>query len=130
MSSIETAYKDLERRFLAIDETSARDANSNRRLTSARAARSDRKPKGKGKGNARVNAANSSSGDAEKDLSKLKCFNCQELGHYARDCPKPQRPRNSETSSKSGSSLRKGKTAKSLAATTAGTNSTQETKIP
>jgi cytochrome c5 len=83
MSGTEIAFADLERRFLAIDETSARDLSSNRRLTSANAARSDRKPKGnQAKRKARANAAQLK-GNGEPDLSKLKCFNCHAMGHYA-----------------------------------------------
>jgi hypothetical protein len=29
-----------------------------------------------------------------RDMSKVKCYNCNELGHMANQCPKPKRPRN------------------------------------
>jgi hypothetical protein len=127
MSGTETSFAELERRFLAIDETSARDnCRENyapRRPTSARSARSDRTPKPKTKKTARAHAANA--GDSgPRDLSKLKCFNCQDMGHYARDCPKPQRNRNNETSSQSGSSLRRGRVARSQAAAAASSSTT------
>mmetsp|Transcript_995 Transcript_995/g.1534 ORF Transcript_995/g.1534 Transcript_995/m.1534 type:complete len:213 (-) Transcript_995:467-1105(-) len=86
-------------------------------IASAHAVRSDRKPKStQAKRNARANAAQLQN-NGERDLSKLKCYNCQAMGHYARDCPKPQRSRNNETSNPSGSSLRRGKSARSQAAT-------------
>ena len=28
-----------------------------------------------------------------EDLSKIKCYNCQEMGHYSKDCSKPKAPR-------------------------------------
>ena len=128
MSGEEILFADLERRFLAIDETSARDSSSNRRLTSANSARSDRKPKSnQAKRRARANAAKLQ-GNGERDLSKLKCFNCQDMGHYARDCPKPQRSRNNEASNPSGSSLRRGNSARSQAASSdGGTTSNADT---
>ena len=34
---------------------------------------------------------NGSSKKKGKDLSKIKCYNCQDYGHYANNCPEPRR---------------------------------------
>ena len=34
---------------------------------------------------------NGSSKKKGKDLSKIKCYNCQDWGHYASNCPQPKR---------------------------------------
>ena len=28
-------------------------------------------------------------GKGKRDMSKIKCYNCGEMGHFARNCPKP-----------------------------------------
>nr|CAH66624.1 OSIGBa0115A19.5 [Oryza sativa] len=49
------------------------------------------KPGGSPKGKEAATGANSS-----RDISRVKCFNCDEFGHYARQCRKPRRQRRGE----------------------------------
>jgi len=41
----------------------------------------------KGKGKASLSESNSSHGGKKFDKSKVRCFNCHEMGHYAANCP-------------------------------------------
>lgn len=41
----------------------------------------------KGKGNKYQIKPESSQGREKRDLSKIKCFHCNEYGHYANNCP-------------------------------------------
>ena len=41
----------------------------------------------KGKGKASHSKSNSSHGGKKGDKSKVRCFNCHEMGHYATNCP-------------------------------------------
>nr|CAE04657.2 OSJNBa0061G20.13 [Oryza sativa Japonica Group] len=49
------------------------------------------KPGGSPKGKEAATGANSS-----RDISQVKCFNCDEFGHYARQCRKPRRQHRGE----------------------------------
>ena len=46
-------------------------------------------PKGKSKQKKKQNTKGESKGKGHKDMSKIKCYNCGEYGHYAHDCLKP-----------------------------------------
>ena len=41
----------------------------------------------KGKGKASHSKSNSSHGGKKGDMSKVRCFNCHEMGHYVTKCP-------------------------------------------
>ena len=46
-----------------------------------------------------------SKGKGKTDMSKIKCYNCREMGHFARDCPKPRENANiAQKMSKTGNS--------------------------
>ena len=45
--------------------------------------------KGKSKHKKRQSTKGAHKGKGFKDMSKMKCFNCGEYGHYACDCLKP-----------------------------------------
>jgi hypothetical protein len=47
--------------------------------------------------NVKSNGSNGS-GDVKKkyDLSKIKCYNCNKMGHYARDCKSPPKNKNKQ----------------------------------
>ena len=46
--------------------------------------------KGKSDQEKKHNTKGEYKGKVYKDMSKIKCYNCREYGHYACDCPKPQ----------------------------------------
>lgn len=54
----------------------------------------------RGSGQNRRQAAGPSKGKRDqaerRDISKVKCFNCDEFGHYSRQCRKPRRQRRAE----------------------------------
>ena len=37
---------------------------------------------------------NNSNGKGKTDMSKIRCYNCDELGHFVQDCPKPRKNAN------------------------------------
>ena len=84
-------FEDLERRFMAIDEKAIRE-KQNKSLAQgaiAKGVKTDRKLTGKGH-QAKANAVTSSSAE-ERDLSRLKCYNCGLYGQCSKDCPKPDK---------------------------------------
>ncbi|GMF36752.1 unnamed protein product [Phytophthora fragariaefolia] len=65
-------------------EAIRRDQQKNRRSTN-----------GGGKSNAAFSAeqaAGKKGGKKKRDMTKVKCYNCQEMGHFARDCTKDRVP--------------------------------------
>lgn len=49
------------------------------------------KSKKNGANNGGTNGSPSDPPAPRKDTSKVLCFNCKDLGHYARDCIEPHR---------------------------------------
>jgi hypothetical protein len=45
----------------------------------------------KGKGKTKNN--NGCNGKGERDMSTVKCYNCNHMGHFSKQCPEPQRER-------------------------------------
>ena len=84
-------FEDLEKRFMAIDEKAIREKQNKSLAQGAIAQRvkTDRKLTGKGN-QAKANAVTSTSAE-ERDLSRLKCYNCGLYGHFSKDCPKPDK---------------------------------------
>ena len=48
---------------------------------------------GSTKGSVFLNRTDQSGTTGKRDLSKVKCYNCNEMGHLSKDCPKPKKPR-------------------------------------
>ena len=53
----------------------------------------------KGKGKVSLSESSSSNDGKKVDKSKVRCFHCHELGHYATNCPKKKSKKGSEEGS-------------------------------
>jgi len=53
----------------------------------------------KGKGKVSLSKSSSSNDGKKVDKSKVQCFRCHELGHYATNCPKKKSKKGSEEGS-------------------------------
>ncbi|XP_062858927.1 uncharacterized protein LOC134321239 [Trichomycterus rosablanca] len=52
--------------------------------------------RGRGRGKGKQKGKGKSGPDGEKDFSKYKCYNCNQLGHIARNCPKKDNVRDEQ----------------------------------
>uniref|UniRef100_A0ACD5U6F7 Uncharacterized protein n=1 Tax=Avena sativa TaxID=4498 RepID=A0ACD5U6F7_AVESA len=50
-------------------------------------------PNGRKKGKDKPKAGNGNTGNGERDMSLVKCYNCNVMGHYSKQCPEPRRER-------------------------------------
>jgi hypothetical protein len=45
------------------------------------------------KGKGKTKNGNGRNGNGERDMSTVKCYNCNHMGHFSKQCPEPQRER-------------------------------------
>jgi hypothetical protein len=61
---------------------------------SSNSKRGENNDKGKGKGKPQGHGKGDRSNERKPqnlDMSKVKCYNCNEMGHYAKNCPEPNK---------------------------------------
>uniref|UniRef100_T1IK12 CCHC-type domain-containing protein n=1 Tax=Strigamia maritima TaxID=126957 RepID=T1IK12_STRMM len=89
------------RRFASGTSTESKESTDSKAYTTGQWNKSHReKSPGSRGGKSSANSQRSSSGPETKDRKNtLTCFNCQGQGHFARDCPSPRKPRNSDGAS-------------------------------
>jgi hypothetical protein len=90
--------REIEKWFNGLDETLARTA---RATAKGRSAQRQRLPS---QHNGTTFSARSATASAEppRDFSNYTCYNCDEKGHIASDCPKPRRSQNTKNNKMSG----------------------------